>query len=303
MSLSADALLDRLKLKSEINKWRTIAILIAVLLGFSVIGKSFSDSGGAKDYIARIEVDGIILEDTKRDEKLQVIRNNDNIKAVVVYINSPGGTIVGGEKIYNSLREISTVKPVVAVLGTFAASGGYMVAIGADKIFTSAGTMTGSIGVLMQTAEITDLAQKLGVNFITFKSGELKGSPSPMEKLNPNVAKVMQDSIDDGYEYFIGLVKDRRPLTEAEVRSLSDGRIYTGRQAVKNKLVDAIGGEKEAVEWLVKDKKIPSSLKVQEVPLKDKENPLEQFYSNVMGSNNPYIARMFPSGLMAMWNP
>lgn len=303
MSLSTDALLDRLKLKSEINKWRTIAILVAVLLGFSVIGKSFSGSGGTKDYIARIEVDGIILEDTKRDEKLQAIRDNDNIKAVVVYINSPGGTIVGGEKIYNSLREIATVKPVVAVLGTLAASGGYMAAIGADKIFTSAGTITGSIGVLMQTVEITDLAQKLGVNFITFKSGELKGSPSPMEKLNPNVAKVMQDSIDDGYEYFIGLVKDRRPLTEAEVRGLSDGRIYTGRQAVKNKLVDAIGGEKEAVEWLVKDKKIPSSLKVQEVPLKDKENPLEQFYSSVMGRDNPYIARIFPSGLMAMWKP
>jgi protease-4 len=303
MSLSADALLDRLKLKSEINKWRAIAILIAVLLGFSVIGKSFSGSGGTKDYIARIEVDGIILEDTKRDEKLQAIRDNDNIKAVVVYINSPGGTIVGGEKIYNSLRDISTVKPVVAVLGTLAASGGYMAAIGADKIFTSAGTITGSIGVLMQTAEFTDLAQKLGVNFITFKSGELKGSPSPMEKLNPNVAKVMQDSIDDGYEYFIGLVKDRRPLTEAEVRVLSDGRIYTGRQAVKNKLVDAIGGEKEAVEWLVKDKKIPSSLKVQEVPLKDKENPFEEFYSSVMGSDSSYSAGIFSSGLMAMWKP
>lgn len=303
MSLSADALLDRLKLKSEINKWRTIAILAAVLLGFTLIGKSVDISGGVKDYIARIEIEGIILENTKRDEKLQAIKDDTNIKAVVVYINSPGGTIVGGEQLYNSLREIATVKPVVAILGSLAASGGYMAAIGADKIFTSSGTMTGSIGVLMQTAEFTDLAQKLGVNFITFKSGELKGSPSPMEKMSPNVAKVMQDSITDAYEYFIGLVKDRRPLTEAEVRKLSDGRIYTGRQAVKNKLVDAIGGEKEAVEWLVNEKKISSDLKVKEVPLKEKENPFEQFYSNVMGSDNPYIARISASGLMAIWNP
>lgn len=303
MSLSADALLDRLRLKSEINKWRSIAILVAVLLGLSVIGNSVNISGGKKDYIARIEIEGIILESNERDEKLQAIRDNDNIKAVVVYINSPGGTIVGGEKIYNSLREVASVKPVVAVLGSLAASGGYMAAIGADRIFTSAGTMTGSIGVMMQTAEVTDLAQKLGVNFITLKSSELKGSPSPMEKFDPKAAMVMQESIDDGFEYFIGLVKDRRPLSEAEVRTLSDGRVYTGRQAVKNKLVDAIGGEKEAVAWLVKEKNIPSSLKVQEVPLKDKENPLEQFYSNVMGGDNPYMSRIFPSGMMTMWNP
>ena len=302
MSLSADELLDRMKLKSEVKRWRYLTILISVLLGFSILGKAVNVSGSKEDYIAKVNVSGVILESQERDKVLESLKDSEHVKAVLVYINSPGGTIVGGEKIYNSLRAIAEVKPVVAVMGSLAASGGYMAAIAADKIYTSSGTMTGSIGVMIQTAEMTELAKKLGVNFVTFKSGDLKGSPSPLEKLNPRAAKVLQASIDDGHEFFVGLVAQRRPLTKQEVLKLSDGRIYTGRQAVENKLVDAIGDEQDAIDWLVKEKNISSSLKVKNVKTKSKKNPFKDILSNVIGSDTPYISQILPSGMMAMWH-
>jgi protease-4 len=303
MSLSADRLLDRIRLKSEINRWRSLTIVVAVLFGLSVVSNSVDLSGATGDYIARISVTGIILEDSDRDQRLKAVRDDKHVKAVVVYVNSPGGTIVGGETIYRSLRDIAKVKPVVAVMGSVAASGGYMAAIAADRIFTRSGTITGSIGVMMQTAEFTGMAKKLGVKFITFKSGEMKGSPSPMEKLDPKVATVIDAGIADGYEFFLELVKDRRPLSGKELRDLSDGRIFTGRQAVANKLVDSLGGEDEAVKWLVSEKKISAKLKVKDVELKDKKDFLSQIYSKVMGSGTSYISQMLGNGMMVLWKP
>lgn len=302
MSLSADRLLDRSRLKSEITKWRSLTIVVATLLAVSIIFKSSGFANSHHDYIAYIKIDGIILEDEKKEEKLENIKNDKRAKALVVYINSPGGTMVGGESLYKSLREIAEVKPVVAYMGSVAASGGYMAAIAADRIYAMEGTITGSVGVLLQAAEITELSKKIGVNFITFKSGELKAVPSPLEKVTPQVSAMVEETIKDSFETFIGMVKARRPLTERYLGNISSGRIFTGRQAVKNGLVDAVGGKKEAIEWLYTEKKLDKKLKLEEINLEDDKEWFDRLYTKVMGGSS-YITGSSQKGIMALWNP
>lgn len=301
MPLSADSILERMKLKSSLNKWRALSIISIIILAIII----FPQAGGNvsalnSDYIARIEVDGIIMEDNARDGIIRELAKNNNVKALIVYINSPGGTMVGGDMLYNAILEVSKVKPVVAVMGSLAASGGYMTAIAADYIVANPGTITGSIGVMLQSAEFTDLAAKAGVNFITFKSAELKGSPSPFEKVSDKARSAIQSSIDDSFNIFVDMVKERRKLSRDKVLELADGRIYTGRQALKNKLVDANGGEEEALAWLHKND-IDAKLPVKDVETKKEKNKLLKQLSSSLGISNPFEA-VSSSGLMTIWN-
>lgn len=304
MSLSADTLLDRIRMKGEIKKWRNLTIIFAVLWAIGLMVRVFDLNNLKKEYIASVDIKGIISQSHGRDKKLEFLKDDERVQAVIVHINSPGGTMVGGEHLYNSLRKIAEKKPVVAVMGTVAASAGYMTAIAADKIFASEGTMTGSIGVMMQAAEVTELAEKMGINFITIKSSDLKGTPSFTEKMTPKAEKAVQDGIDDGYDYFTDLVAQRRSLSKEEVLKLADGRIYTGRQAVNNKLIDAIGKESDAIKWLEKEKNIEEGLKVKNVLIKDKDSMFDMLLNGSLGFDNPYLSQIFPSsGFVAMWKP
>jgi signal peptide peptidase SppA len=157
--------------------------------------------------------------------KLKKIIDDSHIKALLVNVNSPGGTVVGSEKIYNILRKISEKKPVVIVMGTMAASGGYLISLGGDYIVSHNGTITGSIGVILQTAEVTELAQKLGIKFNNFKSGELKAVPNPTEKLTEEVRVAIMENIEDTYNFFLELVSERRNLPIEEVKKLAEERL------------------------------------------------------------------------------
>jgi len=157
---------------------------------------------------------------------------------------------------------------------------------------------------MMQAAEVTELAEKMGINFITIKSSDLKGTPSFTEKMTPKAEKAVQDGIDDGYDYFTDLVAQRRSLSKEEVLKLADGRIYTGRQAVNNKLIDAIGKESDAIKWLEKEKNIEEGLKVKNVLIKDKDSMFDMLLNGSLGFDNPYLSQIFPSsGFVAMWKP
>lgn len=303
MPITTDTLLDRKRLKAQITKWRALAVLAIVAFLILQLG-SFGDKVSflEKDYIARITVNDIIAEDHARDEILKTIKKDPRIKAVIMKVNSPGGTVVGGETLYNGLRDVSSAKPVVAVMGTMAASGGYMVAIAADYILAQRNTITGSVGVILQTAEMTELGKKLGINFLSFKSGALKANPSPFEKLTPEGRAAIESSIGDSFNYFIGLVTERRKLPPATVQLISDGRIVTGNQAQKLKLVDAIGGEAEALQWLEKNKKI-AKLPVKDVPLRKKKPAWENYMESLIGKNI-FAAQLFSlDGLLAIWHP
>jgi len=247
MTITADILIDRNNLKKRAKLWQAIAIFAIIAAIFIVNGKFGGSSFG---HIAVINVEDVILQDDYRNKKLEDIAESKSVKAVIVNINSPGGSTAASEELYLALRDIAANKPVVAVMQTYAASGGYLTAVGADYIVARNGTLTGSIGVLAQNMEFTDLAKKFGVNIAVNKTSKFKANPNPLEKFDTQGLAVQKELIKDFYDYFVETIANRRKLTLTQVKKLADGRVYTGRQAAKNGLIDAIGGKKEALAWL-----------------------------------------------------
>jgi len=301
MEISPDILLERMRLKSAASKWRIAAIILLGLLLVAILAKT-SGNLIPGDYIGRVSVTGIIEEDLDRDKALEDLAKDKHAKAVILYIDSPGGTLVGGETLFNSLRAVAAKKPVVAVMGTLAASAGYLIATSADHIVAHNGTLTGSIGVLMESFEVKDLANKLGINFISVKSSPLKGSPSPFEKMTPEVELAVKNLINNSYEYFLNTVASRRNIEKTELKTLADGRVYTGSQALEIKLVDEIGGEKEAVKWLEDTKKIKKNLDIRDVKTEKDEEGVEKYLLGLAGKAGIIPKAMALHGLLAIWN-
>ncbi len=246
-----------------------------------MLGGGFSGGLGESDYIANIKIEGVIFEDDHRSKLLAEIANEKSIKAVIIEINSPGGGIVGSEILFNDLSLIAKNKPTVVLMDSLAASGGYMAAIASDHIIAHNGTLTGSIGVLMQVAEVTELADKIGVKFNSYKSSPIKGSPSPFEKSSPMIEAVMKESILDSYKFFSDLVKKQRAekLNKSLEKEIFDGRIFTGRQALQAGLVDEIGGKDQAIKYLtakLQNKNLP----VEDIELIDKK---EKIFDRIFG--------------------
>lgn len=264
MSLEADMMVDRRRLKRRLSLWRFVAVA-ALLAVLAVAGIGLSGDGwrhGFSSHVARVTISGLISDDREQQELLDKIVKSDEVKAVVLHINSPGGTTAGSEALFAAIRRVAADKPVVAVLGTVAASGGYIAALASDHIVARGNTLTGSIGVIFQWAEVSDLMQKLGVKMEEVKSGVLKAEPSPFKQMPEEARIVTEAMVRDSYDWFVGLVAERRPFDEARARELSDGRVYTGRQALDVKLVDAIGGERTALAWLQETKGIDTDLEV-----------------------------------------
>lgn len=286
MNLS-DNIAALIHLKNKVHKWKNISILLAVLVflfGARVLsgGHLSGDVSDFEDCIATIKIDGVIMEDDYRSEVLEKVAEEKTIKAVIVNIDSPGGGIVGSEILFEELRNIAAKKPVVVTMGSVAASGGYMAAIASDYIIARNGTLTGSIGVLMESPDVTELANKVGVKFHNYKSSPLKGSPSPFEKSTPAVDNVINQSVQDSYKFFADLVRERRgERLVKDTSNVLDGRVFTGRQALKVGLVDEIGGKEQALNYLEKSHKIDvKNLPVAEIEIEKKET---KFFDKVMG--------------------
>lgn len=262
MTIDADALADRRHLKRRLTMWRFGAV---AALGLALLALTMNSKTGAfhSAQIARVEINGIILEDRAMHELLEKLRDDKAVKGVILSINSPGGTTTGAEALYEDVRQIAAKKPVVAVLGTVAASGGYIAALSADYVVARGNTLTGSIGVLFQWTQLAGLMDKLGLEMQSVKSAPLKAEPNPYHKPSAQALAVTRELIDSSYEWFLGLVVERRKLAPATARKLGDGRVYTGFQAVENGLVDEIGGEKEAVAWMTKNANLAPKLPVE----------------------------------------
>ncbi len=300
MALDADALVDRRRLKRQLVAWRTLAILIAVALTAVAVGRFTGYQ--RDDYIARFAIRNIIVDDRRRHDALARIARDQSAKALIVQIDSPGGTVVGGEALYLSLRKVAKEKPVVAVLGQVATSAAYMVALAADRIIAHEGTITGSIGVLLQTTEITGLLGKLGITTEAIKSGPLKAVPSPLEPMTPEVRKTTQDVVDDIFSMFLRMVRERRNLTPADMETLTDGRIFTGRAAVEKRLVDELGGETDAIAWLERKKGIASDLPVRNVRVERKVGEWFGFLDS-LARKTMFSERLTLDGLISVWHP
>lgn len=242
--------------------WSVLGLaLVAFVIGSALMQTEAMRSALEPHQIARMTVEGMIQENRDQLKMLDKIARDDNVKGVLVYVNSPGGTTAGGEAIYEGLRRIAEKKPVVAQFGTLAASAGYIVGMGTDHIVARGNTITGSIGVIAQWPEVSGLLEKLGVKVNEVKSGSLKATPSMFLPLDEGGRKVTEGMVNESFRWFLGLVESRRGIKTAEVEGLEQGRIFSGREALKVKLVDEIGGEDQAVAWL-NSKGVPKDLKV-----------------------------------------
>lgn len=307
MPLRADQILDRMQLKKQLLRWKFLAFAVVVV---SVLLISETRLGGhlpmEKPFIARLSIEGFVSDaDATRDDALEEALSNKNIRALIVRIDTPGGSVVGGEETFHKLREISQKKPVVAVMRGMATSAGYMIAVGGDYIVAREGTLTGSIGVMLETAEFTDLAQKMGITPITIKSSPLKGTPGLFEKNTPEAQAALQSVVSDTYHMFMEMVAMRRGFTPEEIQTLADGRVYTGRQALKLKLVDELGGEDAAVAWLEKKKSISNTLEIKDIDKKPKELPT---LADLIGGTARRMLGLAPptsglDGMLAIWHP
>ena len=244
--------------------WRLAGVVLAVLLIALLMSGSerMAGSGSFLPHIARVQVSGIITDDQKMQDLIDKVGKSDRVKAVILDINSPGGTTAGGEAMYDAVRRLAEKKPVVAVCGTLATSAAYIVALATDRIFVYGNTITGSVGVIFQWADVSELMHTLGVKVEEVKSGPLKAVPNPFEPTDEKGRALAEEMVQEAKVWFVDLVGKRRNIEPASVPGLTDGRVYSGRQAVAFKLVDEIGDEKEAKRWLQKERNVAPGLSV-----------------------------------------
>lgn len=265
MSSDADLLADRRSLRRKLTLWRLLAafgvVAAAIVAGLAWTGRAPGTISQA--HIARVTISGFISGDRRTLELIKSLEES-RAAAVLVKIDSPGGTVTGSEALYDALRLLAAKKPVVAVVDGLAASGGYIAAMGSDRIVARQTSLVGSIGVLFQIPNVGQLMNTIGVKLEEVKSSPLKAAPNGFEPTSPEARAALQRVVDDNYDWFKRLVRERRKLAETEISIVSDGRVHSGRQGLALKLVDEIGGEPEAIAWLEREKGVAKDLKVRD---------------------------------------
>ena len=317
--LETETVLDRRRLRRSLTLWRGAGIAaLALAIGTMAFGGDKLAVLTGQKQIARVSLEGTITENRDQLKLLKDLAENDQVSGVLLFVNSPGGTTTGGEALYEGLRELSKKKPVVAQFGTIAASAAYIAGLATDHIVARGNTITGSVGVIVQWPEVHELLEKIGIKYNEVKSGPLKAAPSPFEPMNDESRKVVDGMVADGFKWFLGLVETRRGIKPADVAGLVAGRIFSGREALEQKLIDEIGGEDEAVKWLKDIKKVDKDAKV--VDWKPEASSKGGWFSMAAGwagsslsaaagqfAAQLGLARAFPSvgldGLLSVWHP
>ena len=300
MSLDADAILDRRRLKRNLIVWRGVAVV--AVLGAVFLGLWPGDRLIVRDHVVRLAVEGLIVDDAERLEALNRIASDERAKALIVRIDSPGGTTVGGEALYHGLRRVADKKPVVATIRTLGTSAGYLAALAGHRIIARESSLTGSIGVLVQTAEMSGMLEKLGVSAEVIRSAPLKGKPSPLAPLSEEGRQATQEVVDDVHQWFVGIVAERRKLAPEQAQALAQGRVYSGRQALKLGLIDELGGEVEARAWLRKAHKLSTSLPVRPLELSDEGLGLFRLITG-LAEKMSLSEKLTLDGLVSVWHP
>ena len=269
MSLDADLIVDRRRMRRKLTFWRVLAIVVIVLaiIGAAVQVSDRTGFAGAGAYIARVTIKGLIRDDQERVQQLDRLARSSTARAVVVHVDSPGGTTAGSEQLYDALMRLKDKKPLVIVVDGLAASGGYITALAGDHIVAKQTSLVGSIGVLFQYPNVVDLLDKIGVKVESIKSSPLKAAPNGYEPTSPEARAAIESIIKDSYAWFRGLVQDRRHLTDDELQAVADGRVFTGHQGIGLKLVDEIGDERAGIAWLASAKSVDSKLPVRNYQL------------------------------------
>ena len=250
------------QLQRSRRRWRIFAFIALAIAVLAIAGRFAANSEAGGDQIARVEITGDIATDRDRTELLKKLGDDPHVKAVLLAINSPGGTTAGGEELYETLGALRAKKPVVAVISELGASAADMTAIASDRIYARRLSIVGSIGVLFQSFNAGKLLDTIGVGTEKIASGPLKAEPDLTHPMSDAVRASLTSLVGDSFNWFVDIVAERRGLARPDALALADGRILTGRQALAANLIDAIGGEDEAIAWLDSDKKITANLPV-----------------------------------------
>jgi protease-4 len=318
MPTRADDIIDRRRLRRSLTFWRLAVLLILAAAIAAAANWYWGENygGTARDHIARIRIEGTITEDDRMLDLLKKVGETASVRGVILTVDSPGGTTAGGEAIYEAVRKLAGTKPVVAQVGTLAASAGYMIASAADHIVARQSSIVGSIGVLFQYPDVTGLMDKIGVKLEGVKSAPLKAEPSPFNPTTEEERTMIRNLVMDSFDWFVGLVGERRGMTRDQVLALADGTIFTGRQALQRKLVDELGGVEAAQAWL-ETKDVPKGLEVVEwKPRRDggswllgraAVNALAGWLGLPSGGSEMLSElgadRIFLDGLVSVWQP
>ena len=253
MTSDIELALDKRDLQRRLWRWRLIALVLGLAGIGAIAGLLHRDEPGGLfglgSHIARVDISGLITEDREQVELLKKLADDTNVKAVLLAVDSPGGTTTGGEVLYNAITELEKKKPVVAVGGTIATSAAYMISLAADRIFVHGNTITGSVGVIFQYPEVHDALEKLGIKMREIKSGALKASPSMFEPLDDQGRQLAEGLVKEGQVWFLGLVTQRRGITPAAVPGLEAGSIYSGRRCNTNSSMPSAARTRPSPGW------------------------------------------------------
>jgi len=315
--IEAETVIERRRLRRRLTAWRLAAVVLAVFVIALIMAgdQRLAGTGSFLPHIARVSVSGLITDDQKMLELLDKVGKSSQVRAVILDINSPGGTTTGGEAMYDAIRRLAEKKPVVAVCGTLATSAAYIVALATDRIFVYGNTITGSVGVIFQWADVSELMRTLGVKVEEVKSGPLKAVPNPFEPTDEKGRALAAEMVQEAKVWFVDLVGKRRNLEPAAVPGLTDGRVYSGRQALALKLVDEIGDERAAKTWLQKERDVTPGLSVVEWKPKSESGGIWGWLFGSIASSFGIAADNFVSlfgqvseglrldGLVSLWHP
>jgi protease IV len=254
-----------------------------------------------------VEVNGTITTSTARLSALRQLAEDDSVRAVIVAINSPGGTTAGGEELYEALLTLAEYKPVVAVVNELGASAAYMTAIATDRVFARRLSLIGSIGVLYRHVDAGRLLETIGVDLDKVASGQLKAEPEFDGPISPQARESLDALVTDSFEWFVDIVAERRELSRSQTLALADGRIMTGRMAVDSGLIDDIGGEAEAMLWLAENYGIDADMAIQTAypPSRRGYGWVTDWIGQAAGEalGIDLDGRMALDGLVSLWHP
>ena len=290
-------LLDQFYKKRKSLITRFFLLAVAIPISISILLNFNKD----EKFIARVLVEGIIQDRKDLVQQINNLIDDKNVKGLITIVNSPGGTYVGSKELYDSIKVVREKIPTVVYMKEMATSGGYLVSLSSDRIYGNSGTITGSVGVILQTADISELLSKLGINPIIVKSGELKAVPNPAEKVDEDKLKYLESVINKMQDEFLNIVKADRNINESTIKMVADGRILTGRDAKKLKLIDDIGNEKDALNWLKKEAGVDDDIKIRDI---SSQNDLENLLNlSFLKKRINYFNQNFYNGFLAIWTP
>lgn len=267
-----------------------VAILVGVVVIFGAMYSLFESTSSitSGEKVGLVRIEGPIVDSKEAVEEIKAYADDSSIKAILLRVDSPGGAVAPSQEIYDEVKRAASIKSVVTSMGSVAASGGYYIAAPSTKIVANPGTITGSIGVIMEIPNFQGLMDKVGVHSTTIKSGKFKDIASSTRELTPEEKRLLQDVMDNVHQQFIQAVADGRGMTFEEVAAIADGRIYSGEQAVKVGLVDELGGLEYAKEVAADLAGIPGEPRIVE---KEKRGTLIDMLRGELSSKVPDFAR------------